>query len=353
MRRAALALLYVLVPSIAAAQAPPSKTLERAIKLYDRQDFFSASIELKKVVDGESGDTPDNVERARFFMAKTFFQLKFHVPAYTSFDQIIRANGTYRTISFKWIAGLRRVLPDAYLVPGLDSLTMADLDDPSLAGSRDELLAIRKGKAPASSVGAAARDALGCTQPDLARMREVVVKLRGYDDNVELVAATRLALRQNDTYAQTIDLAMTMVPAVRDSRRWVGELRDELQLLNASDRAWQTTQIAAELLQEITVQHAVGEADLGARLRELFDAMPSEIAALGTYQTPRERCTRDAPALAQAPLAASTSPMVVQPKTHGCGCASGRADASALVVLLAFALRRKSRAASGTRSPPA
>ena len=31
---------------------PPSKTLERAIKLYDKKDFFSASIELKKVLDG-------------------------------------------------------------------------------------------------------------------------------------------------------------------------------------------------------------------------------------------------------------------------------------------------------------
>src|SRR5437773_72506 len=30
-----------------ATSTPPSKTLERAIKLYDKKDFFSASIELK------------------------------------------------------------------------------------------------------------------------------------------------------------------------------------------------------------------------------------------------------------------------------------------------------------------
>ena len=47
----------MLVARAAAADAPVSKTMERAIKLYDRKDFFSASIELKKVLDGESGET--------------------------------------------------------------------------------------------------------------------------------------------------------------------------------------------------------------------------------------------------------------------------------------------------------
>ena len=33
----------------------PSKVLERALKLYDGEDYYSASIELNKVVEGESG----------------------------------------------------------------------------------------------------------------------------------------------------------------------------------------------------------------------------------------------------------------------------------------------------------
>src|SRR6478736_3367805 len=57
-----------------AASTPPSKTLERAIKLYDKKDFFSASIELKKVLDGESGDDAKNKQRAEFFMGKTLYQ---------------------------------------------------------------------------------------------------------------------------------------------------------------------------------------------------------------------------------------------------------------------------------------
>ncbi|MEO8701626.1 MAG: hypothetical protein ABI867_16390, partial [Kofleriaceae bacterium] len=55
------------------AATPPSKTLERAIKLYDKEDFFSASIELKKVLDGESQDDAKNKQRAEFFMGKTLF----------------------------------------------------------------------------------------------------------------------------------------------------------------------------------------------------------------------------------------------------------------------------------------
>ena len=57
---------------------PPSKTLERAIKLYDKRDFFSASIELKKVLDGESGDDAKNKQRAEFFMGKTLYQMGFY-----------------------------------------------------------------------------------------------------------------------------------------------------------------------------------------------------------------------------------------------------------------------------------
>src|SRR4051812_19379467 len=57
------------------SSTPPSKTLERAIKLYDKEDFFSASIELKKVLDGESGDDAKNKQRAEFFMGKTLFNM--------------------------------------------------------------------------------------------------------------------------------------------------------------------------------------------------------------------------------------------------------------------------------------
>ena len=72
-----------------ASSTPPSKTLERAIKLYDKKDFFSASIELKKVLDGESGDDAKNKQRAEFFMGKTLYQMGFYAGSLAYFDKIV------------------------------------------------------------------------------------------------------------------------------------------------------------------------------------------------------------------------------------------------------------------------
>src|SRR3569623_415454 len=97
-----------------AASTPPSKTLERAIKLYDKKDFFSASIELKKVLDGESGDDAKNKQRAEFFMGKTLYQMGFYAGALAYFDKIVQAgdNHTYHGATLKWLAALSRVLPE-------------------------------------------------------------------------------------------------------------------------------------------------------------------------------------------------------------------------------------------------
>ena len=42
----------------------PSKVLERAFKLYDGEDFYSSSIELNKAIEGESGDSEPNKQKA-------------------------------------------------------------------------------------------------------------------------------------------------------------------------------------------------------------------------------------------------------------------------------------------------
>ena len=91
-----------------AASTPPSKTLERAIKLYDKKDFFSASIELKKVLDGESGDDAKNKQRAEFFMGKTLYQMGFYAGSLAYFDKIVQAgdNHTYHGAALKWLAAL-------------------------------------------------------------------------------------------------------------------------------------------------------------------------------------------------------------------------------------------------------
>ncbi|MBC7978320.1 MAG: hypothetical protein H7138_25325 [Myxococcales bacterium] len=126
-----------------ATSTPPSKTLERAIKLYDKKDFFSASIELKKVLDGESGDDAKNKQRGEFFMGKTLYQMGFYAGSLAYFDKIVHAGDahTYHGAALKWLAALSRVLPETSgILEKIGSYDIAALSDPSLASVHDELL---------------------------------------------------------------------------------------------------------------------------------------------------------------------------------------------------------------------
>jgi len=126
-----------------ATATPPSKTLERAIKLYDKKDFFSASIELKKVLDGESGDDDRNKQRAEFFMGKTLYQMGFYAGSLAYFDKITRtgAGHTYHGATLKWLAALSRVLPETSgILAKIGSYGPSALNEPSLASVHDELV---------------------------------------------------------------------------------------------------------------------------------------------------------------------------------------------------------------------
>ena len=125
------------------ASSPPSKTLERAIKLYDKKDFFSASIELKKVLDGESGDDAKNKQRAEFFMGKTLYQMGFYAGSLAYFDRIVQVgdNHTYHAAALKWLAALSRVLPETSgILEKIGTYDPSALNDPSLQSVKDELL---------------------------------------------------------------------------------------------------------------------------------------------------------------------------------------------------------------------
>jgi len=134
------------------ASSPPSKTLERAIKLYNKQDFFSASIELKKVIDGESGDDAKNKQRAEFFMGKTLFNMGknakpkpwgFYAASLAYFDKIVQAGDahTYHSATLKWLAALSRVLPEtSHILEKIGTYDVRALEDQSLAPVKDELL---------------------------------------------------------------------------------------------------------------------------------------------------------------------------------------------------------------------
>ena len=129
------------------AEAPPSgdqpsKALERALKLYDGEDYYSASIELNKVVEGESGDTEPNQQKAEFWMGKSLYNLRFYSAALSYFDRIVQKGPShaYYNATLKWLASLSRQLPDSTgILEKIGKYNRTELDQPALEKVRDEL----------------------------------------------------------------------------------------------------------------------------------------------------------------------------------------------------------------------
>jgi tetratricopeptide (TPR) repeat protein len=121
---------------------PPSKVLERALKLYDAEDYSNASIELNKVIEGQSGDDEANKQRAEFFMGKTLFNMKYYSASLSYFDRIVQKgpNHRYYAKTLQWLASLSRFLPEsAGVLEKIGKYTKSDLDQPALEPVRDEL----------------------------------------------------------------------------------------------------------------------------------------------------------------------------------------------------------------------
>ena len=121
---------------------PPSKVLERALKLYDAEDYANASIELNKVIEGQSGDDEANKQRAEFFMGKTLFNMKYYSASLSYFDKIVQKgpNHRYYQKTLQWLASLSRFLPEsAGVLEKIGKYTKSDLDQPALEPVRDEL----------------------------------------------------------------------------------------------------------------------------------------------------------------------------------------------------------------------
>ncbi len=125
-----------------AAATPASKTFERAIDLYKKKDYYSATIELKKVLDGDTNDDAANKQRAEFYMGKTLYQMGYYASAQSWFEKIVTAGPDhgYYPATLKWLAALSRVLPETSGI--LDLIGKYDpsaLDQPIMDQVRDEL----------------------------------------------------------------------------------------------------------------------------------------------------------------------------------------------------------------------
>jgi len=129
-------------PDGAAAGDQPSKILERGFKLYDGEDFYSASIELNKVIEGESGDSEGNKQKAEFWMGKALYNMKFYSASLSYFDKVVQKGPThaYYNATLKWLASLSRQLPDSTgILEKIGKYQRSELDQPALEKVRDEL----------------------------------------------------------------------------------------------------------------------------------------------------------------------------------------------------------------------
>lgn len=122
---------------------PPSKTLEEAIVLYERRkNYNAASIELGKVVNGETEDSAANKQRAEFFMGKTLYQMGYYAASLAYFDRIVakRTGHRYFGATLKWLAALSRVLPETSgILEKIGIYDPKDLEQPIMNEVRDEL----------------------------------------------------------------------------------------------------------------------------------------------------------------------------------------------------------------------
>jgi tetratricopeptide (TPR) repeat protein len=126
----------------AAATAGPSPVLDRAIKLYDDEDYYMSSIELFKVTEGEAGDSETNKQRAEFTLGKALYKLKYYSAALTYFGRVVDKGPTHAHYNetLKWLASLSREVPDsAGVLDKIGKYDRKELDQPALETVRDEL----------------------------------------------------------------------------------------------------------------------------------------------------------------------------------------------------------------------
>src|SRR4051812_22050268 len=120
----------------------PSKVLERAFKLYDGEDYYSASIELNKAIEGETGDVEANKQKAEFWMGKALYNMTYYSASLSYFDRIVQKGPShaYYNATLKWLASLSRQLPDSTgILDKIGKYQRSELDQPALGKVRDEL----------------------------------------------------------------------------------------------------------------------------------------------------------------------------------------------------------------------
>ena len=93
---------------------PPSEALANALRLYQQEHYAQASVQFQRIVQGETGDQPANVQKAQFFLGKCFYHLGFYQSALGVFEEIalMSTGHLYFQTTLQWLAQLSRELPE-------------------------------------------------------------------------------------------------------------------------------------------------------------------------------------------------------------------------------------------------
>jgi hypothetical protein len=122
--------------------APPSPTLVAALKAYEGNDFFTASRELHRVVEGETKDSAESTQRAEFWLGKSLYHLHLYSGALSYFARIAtkgNAHAYYLAIP-KWLLALESKLPGAGAALEMKRYDRVALKQPALESVKDETL---------------------------------------------------------------------------------------------------------------------------------------------------------------------------------------------------------------------
>jgi len=101
-------------PAPPPAEGPPSEALANALRLYQMERYLEAAVLFQRVVEGQSGDAPANVQKSQFFLGKCLYHLRFYQSALAVFDEIVQMGPghIYFGATLQWLAQLARELPE-------------------------------------------------------------------------------------------------------------------------------------------------------------------------------------------------------------------------------------------------
>jgi TolA-binding protein len=95
-------------------EGPPSAALANALKLYQEDRHQEAAVQLQRIVEGETPDTPGNQQKAQFFLGKSLYHLGYYQSALAVFDEISQQSTghLFYDQTLQWLAQLASQLPE-------------------------------------------------------------------------------------------------------------------------------------------------------------------------------------------------------------------------------------------------